>query len=71
MRLAFNRALALYAVAMILAHNHPSGNPSLSQSDHYLTKKFVKAGKNLDIQLLDHLIITENMYFSFADEGKL
>ena len=71
MRLAFKRALALQAVAMILAHNHPSGHPRPSQSDHSLTKKFEKAGKNLDIRLLDHLIITENTYFSFADEGQL
>ena len=71
MRLAFKRALALHAIAMILAHNHPSGNPKPSQSDHSLTKKFVKAGKNLDIRLLYHLIITENTYFSFADEGQL
>ena len=70
-RLAFKRALALHAVAMILAHNHPSGNPTPSQSDQSLTKQFVKAGKNLDIRLLDHLIITENMYFSFADDGQL
>ena len=71
MRLAFKRALALQAVAMILAHNHSSGHPRPSQSDHSLTKKFEKAGKNLDIRLLDHLIITENTYFSFADEGQL
>jgi DNA repair protein RadC len=71
MRLAFKRALALHAVTMILAHNHPLGNPKPSQLDHSLTKKFVKAGKNLDIRLLDHLIITENTYFSFADEGQL
>ena len=70
-RLVFKRALALHAVAMILAHNHPSGNPEPCQSDHSLTKKFVEAGKNLDIRLLDHLIITENTYFSFADEGQL
>tara|TARA_Y200000002_G_scaffold368221_1_gene361052 strand:+ start:135 stop:305 length:171 start_codon:yes stop_codon:yes gene_type:complete len=56
---------------MILAHNHPSGNTSPSESDQSLTKQFVKAGKNLDIKLLDHLIITENTYFSFADEGLL
>ena len=67
MRLAFKRALALHAVAMILANNHPSGLPRPSQSDHSLTKKFEKAGKNLDIWLLDYLIITENTYFSFAD----
>jgi DNA repair protein RadC len=56
---------------MILAHNHPSGNPTPSQSDQSLTKQFVKAGKNLDIRLLDHLIIKENTYFSFADDGQL
>jgi DNA repair protein RadC len=71
MRLAFKRAFALEAVTMILAHNHPSGHPRPSQSDHSLTKKFAKAGKNLYIRLLDYLIITENTYFSFADEGKL
>ena len=54
-----------------LAHNHPSGNTSPSVSDQSLTKQFVKAGKNLDIKLLDHLIITENTYFSFADAGLL
>jgi DNA repair protein RadC len=70
-RLAFKRALALHAVAMILAHNHPSRNPTPSQSDQSLTKQFVKAGKNLDIRLLDHLIITENTYFSVADDGQL
>ena len=70
-RLAFKRALALHAVATIVAHNHPSGNPTPSQSDQSLTKQFVKAEKNLDIRLLDHLIITENMYFSFADDGQL
>ena len=42
-----------------------------SQSDQSLTKQFVKAGKNLDIRLLDHLIITENTYFSFANDGQL
>ena len=70
-RLDFKRALPLHTVDIILAHNHPSRHPRPSQSDHSLTKKFEKAGKNLDIRLLDHLIITENTYFSFADEGQL
>ena len=69
LRIAFKRALELHAVAMILVHNHPSGNPSPSELDQSLTEQFVKAGKNLNIKLLDHLIITENTYFSFADEG--
>ena len=56
---------------MILDHNHPSGNTSPSVSDQSLTKQFVRAGKNLDIKLLEQLIITENTYFSFADEGLL
>lgn len=70
-RLACKRALELGAVALILAHNHPSGQIQPSASDHALTKKFVLAAKSIDINVLDHLIITENTYFSFADEEHL
>jgi len=57
------------ASAIIMAHNHPSGNMNPSQADIDLTTKLVKAGKLLDIALLDHLIITNNSHFSMADEG--
>jgi len=68
-RLAFKNALQLGAVALILAHNHPSGNLKPSQADIALTKKLISAGESLDIKVLDHLIITEKSYFSFADEN--
>ena len=70
-RLAFKLALQLGAVAIILAHNHPSGTLKPSQSDINLTQKLKSAGESLDIKVLDHLIITENAYFSFADENLL
>jgi DNA repair protein RadC len=50
-------------------HNHPSGNLTASQSDIDLTRKLKEAGKFLEIQLLDHVIVTTEGYFSFADEG--
>ena len=70
-RLVFNRGLALLATSVILCHNHPSGKLVPSQSDKQLTQKLKKAGATLDITVLDHLIITENAYFSFADESIL
>lgn len=70
-RLAFKNALQLGAVAIILAHNHPSGTLKPSQADKNLTQKLKTAGESLDIKVLDHLIITESAYFSFADEGIL
>ncbi|MGB0199410.1 MAG: RadC family protein [Flavobacteriaceae bacterium] len=70
-RIALKRALTLQAVAMILAHNHPSGNPQPSTSDKELTTKFVLASQSLDIHVLDHIIVAENTYFSFADQGLL
>ena len=66
-RIALKRALTLQAVAMILVHNHPSGNIQPSKSDKQLTEKFVTAAHNIDIHVLDHLIVAENTYFSFAD----
>jgi len=68
-RLAFKNALQLGAVAIVLAHNHPSGTLKPSQADIALTKKIQTAGESLDIKVLDHLIITEKSYFSFADEN--
>lgn len=70
-RLAFKEALQLGAVGIILVHNHPSGTLKPSQADIQLTKKLKTAGESLDIKVLDHLIITEKAYFSFADENML
>ena len=63
--------MGLGATALIVAHNHPSGKLSPSKSDLKLTTKIKKAGENLDIKLLDHLIISEKGYYSFADEKLL
>ncbi|HLW15609.1 MAG TPA: DNA repair protein RadC [Flavobacteriaceae bacterium] len=70
-RMVLKRALLLDAVAIILVHNHPSGTLVASQSDKVLTKKMQNAAKTLDIKVLDHLIITEKAYFSFADENMM
>ncbi|WP_457609846.1 RadC family protein [Lutibacter sp.] len=70
-RLIFKKAIALYATALILCHNHPSGKLEASSADKSITKKIKQAGETLDIKVLDHLIITENAYFSFADENIL
>ena len=70
-RLLFKQAIGLLATGIILCHNHPSGKVTPSESDKILTRKIVAGGTTLDIKVLDHVIITENMYFSFADEGLL
>ncbi|MFN0729770.1 RadC family protein [Polaribacter gochangensis] len=70
-RLLFKKAVALTAVGVIVCHNHPSGKLTPSKSDELLTQKIKKAGQTLDIKLLDHLIITQKDYFSFADNQKL
>ena len=70
-RLVFKRALEVAAVGIIVCHNHPSGKLQPSTADKQLTSKIKAAGITLDIKLLDHLIITEKAYFSFADEGLL
>jgi len=70
-KLVFGKALANKASSIILAHNHPSSKLVASQSDINLTKKIFSAGKTLDIPLLDHLIVSEKGYYSFADEGML
>ncbi len=64
-------ALDKLATSMILCHNHPSGNLSPSDADQQITHKLKEAGKIIDVQVLDHLIITQHNYFSFADEGIL
>lgn len=70
-RLVLKLALERGAVSLILAHNHPSGGLRPSQADKDITTKLKVAAASLDIKVLDHLIITENSYFSFADEGLL
>jgi DNA repair protein RadC len=70
-RRIFNNALKAEATSIILSHNHPSGNIQPSTMDIELTKKLKKAGEVLDISVYDHLIIGENNYYSFADEGML
>ncbi|MBF01955.1 MAG: hypothetical protein CMP76_01535 [Flavobacterium sp.] len=70
-RIIFKIAFEYNATAIILLHNHPSGKLKPSQADLNLTKSLQQASKSLEIQILDHIIITENHYFSFADEGVL
>jgi len=67
----FQLALEQHASAIILAHNHPSNNLTPSQNDIDLTRKIVRGGHNLDISILDHLIIGNDKYYSFADEGAM
>lgn len=68
-RILFKLALEQFATAIIVAHNHPSGSLKPSTEDINITKRIKEAGNILNIQLLDHLIITQNSYTSFADEG--
>jgi DNA repair protein RadC len=68
-RILFKTALEHNATSVILTHNHPSGKLQASDADLAITKKLKFAGEQLDIKVLDHLIITENGYLSFQDEG--
>jgi len=68
-KVVFKAAVQFLASAIVLAHNHPSGQLKPSQADHQLTKKLKDAGIALDIPVLDHLIIGDGNYYSFADEG--
>jgi DNA repair protein RadC len=70
-RLILKQALMDNASKIILAHNHPSGNLQPSEADKSITNKIKESAKLMDIALLDHLIITQTSYFSFADEGLL
>ncbi len=70
-RLVMRQALELGSVALILAHNHPSGTLKPSNADKQITKKLKLAAGALDLKVLDHLIITQKEYYSFADEGIL
>lgn len=70
-KLIFKEALEQLASSVILVHNHPSGNKNPSAADIALTRKLREAGQFLDLPILDHLIYTDNGYFSFADEAML
>jgi len=70
-KVVFYKALQAKASGIILCHNHPSGNLRPSESDLQLTKKLREGGRILEISVLDHLIISNNSYYSFADEGTL
>ena len=70
-RLIFKAALDNFACSIVLCHNHPSGNLAPSNEDKTLTQKIKQAGALLDISVLDHIIVSDNGYFSFADEGLL
>lgn len=70
-RVLFQIALEQKATGIILSHNHPSGKLKPSEADIQITKKIKEAGKVMDVQVLDHVIVTEYSYFSFADEGLL
>jgi DNA repair protein RadC len=70
-RIIFRTALEHAASSIILVHNHPSGKLKPSQADLNITRKISEAGKLMDIQVLDHLIISDQGYLSFADEGIL
>jgi DNA repair protein RadC len=70
-RMVMKRAIENLASGIIVCHNHPSGNLSPSESDTRITQKIKEAGTMMDIQLLDHLIITDRDFYSFADNGLL
>ena len=68
-RLIFKMAFEQNATGLVLTHNHPSGKLIASEADLKITKRIKEAGQTLEIQVLDHIIITENGYLSFQDEG--
>jgi DNA repair protein RadC len=70
-RVIMTMALQSSASSLIVAHNHPSGNLKPSDNDKSMTDKINGACKMLDINLLDHIILTEDSYYSFAEEGQL
>lgn len=70
-KIIFKTAVENYANSIIICHNHPSGNLKPSEADIKITKNIKEAGKIMEIPLLDHLIVTESGFYSFADEGML
>ena len=70
-RIILKAALSYDATSLVLCHNHPSGSLKPSRADEELTKKIIEAAKYFDIRILDHIIVSEDGYCSFADEGLL
>ncbi|WP_339704569.1 JAB domain-containing protein [Algoriphagus aquimarinus] len=70
-KLVFATALKGAAQSIVISHNHPSGNLMPSEQDKRLTRRLVEIGKALDLPVLDHIILTIDGYYSFADEGEL
>ena len=70
-KIIFKNALNYNATCLVLGHNHPSGNPRPSEDDRQLTKKLVSAGKLLDINVIDHIVIGNERYYSFRDHGDM
>jgi DNA repair protein RadC len=70
-RMVMREAIVARATCIALAHNHPSGNTRSSRSDDLITKKIVDAGKMMNIILIDHVIICDGTYYSYADEGRI
>lgn len=70
-KVVFSIALKCAASGLVLAHNHPSSNLKPSQADLTITRRLVEAGKILDLEIMDHIILTKDKYFSFGDEGLL
>lgn len=70
-RMVFTVALKALATSIIIAHNHPTGTLKASDADKNITQKLVRGGEVLDIKILDHIILTDESYLSFADEGIL
>ncbi len=71
LRIILKTAINALAAGIILCHNHPSGNTHPSSQDDSLTKRLHKAAELLEINLLDHIILADGSYFSYADEGRL
>ncbi|MCC8146399.1 MAG: DNA repair protein RadC [Bacteroidales bacterium] len=70
-RIIYKEALSRLCTSVVICHNHPSGNKNPSRQDEILTQKLKEGLKLLDIHLIDHIIVCESVYYSFADEGKL
>ena len=70
-REVFEPAIRLFASSVVLAHNHPSKNMEVSEADIKLTEKLIQSGTILDIEVLDHIIVTDNGYISFKEKGLL
>jgi DNA repair protein RadC len=70
-RIILKKAIDHEATGIIISHNHPSGNLQPSRADENITQKIAEAAQLLDIKLLDHLIVSDQGYYSFADDGKL